>query len=96
MPFTVIKGAYLITLPPGVSIFSGLCERKYCPFGGECIITADNAAECTCITHCPDEFAPVCGTDNVTYASECRMKVASCTQEKRIIPRAQGSCGEYT
>ena len=74
---------------------SGPCERKYCAFGGECTVDeVSGEAQCHCIEDCPDVFMPICGTDNVTYASECRLNIASCTQQRRIKTRSQGSCGK--
>ena len=77
-----------------VIVILGPCDRKYCPYGGECAVE-DGAAKCRCIEGCSDVFQPVCGTDNVTYSSECRLKIASCTQHKRIRTKTHGSCGKY-
>jgi len=39
------------------------------------------------------EDTAVCGSDNTTYASQCQLRVASCTERRRIRVRWQGSCG---
>ncbi|XP_052821289.1 agrin-like isoform X2 [Mya arenaria] len=47
---------------------------------------------CVCPTGCASTTARVCGTDGVTYNSECEMRVASCKSQKSIIIASFGDC----
>ncbi|XP_023225302.1 agrin-like isoform X1 [Centruroides sculpturatus] len=69
------------------------CESMYCAYGAQCLLDErTQQAYCRCQDTCSDVFAPVCGTDDVTYSSECQLRTASCTQQKRIFVRHQGPC----
>ncbi|XP_022661641.1 agrin-like isoform X4 [Varroa destructor] len=67
------------------------CEKIYCRFGAECHVS-DDKAYCRCRRTCSDTFAPVCGSDGVTYSSECKLKMASCINQKRIYVDTTGAC----
>ncbi|GFY56644.1 kazal-like domain-containing protein [Trichonephila inaurata madagascariensis] len=66
----------------------------YCSFGALCLVDQiTQQAYCRCEEHCPDVFAPVCGSDSVTYSSDCQLQMASCSQQRRIYIHHQGQCG---
>ncbi|XP_042215091.1 agrin-like [Homarus americanus] len=73
------------------------CDLLQCNFGGRCSEDA-GAATCVCIHHClPSGVGgklAVCGSDRVTYASECELKHQSCVQQADIVVVAFGSCTE--
>ncbi|XP_064642356.1 agrin-like isoform X19 [Lineus longissimus] len=67
------------------------CEKLYCAYGAVCV-EKDNQAKCKCHQVCGTIFTPVCGDDGVTYTNECRLRLASCDQQKRIKVKHTGNC----
>ncbi|KAG8193223.1 hypothetical protein JTE90_005570 [Oedothorax gibbosus] len=69
------------------------CAKMLCTYGSQCLLDeAINIAYCRCDDSCPDVSNPVCGDDGVTYASDCHMRLAACTQQKRIFVQRHGDC----
>ncbi|XP_064610786.1 agrin-like isoform X2 [Liolophura sinensis] len=86
----VVKG---VPFNPPTPLPAGPCDRYYCAFGAICMTnTTTNAPYCQCIEKCHHVFSPVCGSDGVTYSSECHMRKASCIGQKRIQARFPGAC----
>ncbi|XP_077998686.1 agrin-like isoform X2 [Glandiceps talaboti] len=71
----------------------GPCARVLCGFDAVCQVDEKGNGVCVCPEQCTTVFAPVCGSDGVTYISECHLRVASCSQKKRITVESQGPCG---
>uniref|UniRef100_A0A915BCP3 Agrin n=1 Tax=Parascaris univalens TaxID=6257 RepID=A0A915BCP3_PARUN len=69
------------------------CEKERCPYGSFCY---PSSGQCECKTSCKETGPTVCGTDNVTYASECHLSVRSClstkTGKREIRLRSIGAC----
>lgn len=70
------------------------CERKLCAFGAVCKINGTTKRPyCDCVFNCEATFAPVCGTDNVTYTNECYLHGSACKTQRRIRVKLRSACG---
>ena len=76
------------------SLLAGPCSTHLCAFGAVCQ-EENRRALCVCPDACNEVFSPVCGSDSITYMNECYLRVASCTQMKRIVVDMEGPCGEF-
>jgi len=57
------------------------CARKHCGAGRECHINQHGAAECHCISSCPEEVDPrrmICSNYNETWNSDCELYRMRC------------------
>ena len=54
----------------------------------------DGNATCQCNKACPLIYAPVCGTDNVTYPNLCVMDSTACEKKEHIQVQYNGECGK--
>ncbi|XP_041377630.1 agrin-like isoform X2 [Gigantopelta aegis] len=69
------------------------CQHYFCAFGAKCFVNkTDNSAYCQCHFRCKPVFAPVCGSDGVTYSSECLLLKSSCITQRRIKLSRPGEC----
>ncbi|XP_015782759.1 agrin isoform X2 [Tetranychus urticae] len=70
------------------------CDKFFCPFGAACVVDKKTGKPfCKCLSTCTvDVFAPVCGSDNITYSSECQLKLASCNQRTTLFVKHPGEC----
>lgn len=72
------------------------CEDVVCDYNAECRALPNDTALCQCVDDCSAEpFKPVCGSDLVTYASECALKGKACKNEMAISVVSEGICREY-
>ncbi|XP_032824188.2 agrin-like isoform X2 [Petromyzon marinus] len=72
------------------------CRDMLCGFGATCEADGRNASRgvCRCSARiCTGLVAPVCGSDHVTYGSECELENAMCSMQRRIKVMGRGPCG---
>ncbi|CAN0035218.1 unnamed protein product [Lampetra planeri] len=72
------------------------CRDMLCGFGATCEADGRNASRgvCRCSArNCAGLVAPVCGSDHVTYGSECELENAMCSMQRRIKVMGRGPCG---
>ncbi|XP_015922480.1 agrin [Parasteatoda tepidariorum] len=67
------------------------CEKKFCKFHGDCF-EENRRASCRCATNCKEHYNPVCGSDGLTYNTECQLRVESCRKKKKLYVRHEGLC----
>jgi len=76
--------------PPNSSLST--CTGVSCRPGRQCLSSVPGLAECVCISHCPDRWKPVCGSDGISYDSHCELHRAACNKEEHISPLHPGFC----
>jgi len=64
-----------------------LCQNITCKAGRECrLLSTGVAADCVCISHCPDKGRPICGSDGLLYKSHCELHRQACLRGTHIRP----------
>ncbi|KAF5294801.1 hypothetical protein FQA39_LY00285, partial [Lamprigera yunnana] len=75
-------------------IYSGACdgcEHKKCEFYAIC----NNESRCVCPLPCDEPKlmdGAVCGTDGVTYKSECELRIFTCKTKQYVVVAYKGDC----
>ncbi|XP_041654649.1 agrin isoform X2 [Cheilinus undulatus] len=69
----------------------GPCDEACanCSFGAICDA---QSGQCLCPSECVNSHQPVCGSDGVTYQSECDLHVQACKDQTDIRVVSQGEC----
>ncbi|KAL3667255.1 hypothetical protein V7S43_007488 [Phytophthora oleae] len=67
---------------------------------GECGITTEpstnGSGSAGCPDVCPTIYKPVCGSDGVTYSSDCVLDYVTCTSGGAITQVSEGECPGYS
>ncbi|XP_015793858.1 agrin-like [Tetranychus urticae] len=68
------------------------CEGIKCDYHSVCQIDANGHGKCICIKNCSHIKMPICGSDGVSYANECELRLASCTKKEYLTIASKGPC----
>lgn len=63
-----------------------------CSFGAICDIQTE---QCVCVSECVESYQPVCGSDGITYNSECELNVRGCEKKMDLRVVSQGECSKW-
>ena len=55
----------------------------------------DGVGKCVCPAICPAIYLPVCGSDEKIYDNDCELRVASCTEQKKIVVASKEKCSKF-
>lgn len=68
------------------------CSKKVCTHYSACKAVG-GVANCVCPATCPSNVTShVCGSDNVTYVTECHLKKTACDNKRDVRLQYQGKC----
>ncbi|XP_032216637.1 agrin isoform X13 [Mustela erminea] len=71
----------------------GECEQELCRQHGGVWDEDSEDGPCVCDFSCHSVLrSPVCGSDGVTYGTECELKKARCEAQQALYVTAQGAC----
>lgn len=62
-----------------------------CSFGAIC---DTQSGQCVCASECVYSYQPVCGSDGITYNSECELHVRACKEQMDLRVVSQGECSK--
>uniref|UniRef100_UPI00358F0C2B agrin isoform X2 n=1 Tax=Myxine glutinosa TaxID=7769 RepID=UPI00358F0C2B len=69
---------------------SGECDRcAHCKFGAVC---NEGTGRCMCPDQCVETKVPMCGTNGLTYKSECALHIQACLEQKNLYVLSSGKC----
>ncbi|KAG6440444.1 hypothetical protein O3G_MSEX001274 [Manduca sexta] len=83
-------GRELRVLHAGACGSNGVCADRVCPHGGECV-AAGGRGVCRC-PRCSNEFAPVCGSDGISYGNRCKLQLEACRHRRDVQVLYDGPC----
>jgi agrin len=71
------------------------CANVLCVVGSVCRENNGHPT-CECISGCPKNLDPRCGTDGVTYGNECLMQKKTCESQGQVTQAHVGTCNTQT
>lgn len=71
------------------------CSKAGCEPDEECQVDEKGMPQCLCKGPCPPIHRPVCGSDQLTYSSNCELERESCLQKRSIKLLYEGVCGKF-
>ncbi|KAJ2947920.1 hypothetical protein O0L34_g9712 [Tuta absoluta] len=85
-----LLGRELRVLHAGACGSNGVCAGRVCPHGGECVASGERGV-CRC-PRCSNEFAPVCGSDGISYGNRCKLQLEACRHRRDVQVLYDGPC----
>ncbi|XP_047511695.1 agrin-like [Pieris napi] len=85
-----LLGRELKVLHAGACGSNGVCADRNCPHGGECVSSGGRGV-CRC-PRCSNEFAPVCGSDGISYGNRCKLQLEACRHRRDVQVLYDGPC----
>ncbi|XP_026320027.1 agrin-like isoform X1 [Hyposmocoma kahamanoa] len=85
-----LLGRELRVLHSGACGSNGVCAGRVCPHGGECVAQSGRGV-CRC-PRCSNEFAPVCGSDGISYGNRCKLQLEACRHRRDVQVLYDGPC----
>jgi coxsackievirus/adenovirus receptor len=68
------------------------CQSLNCHPYQDCVIDRTGSAACACPDICPVVSKPVCGSDQITYNSECELRRTACLKNVAITVKFEAAC----
>lgn len=74
-------------------ILDGCEKHKNCSPNSICLWSQDGTTKCVCEKQCSYAYSPVCGSDGLTYASECQLNRQACEEQSDLSVVDSNACG---